>query len=220
MEGRVATTVTLLATAHLAGELALLPRLFTLITQERRAAAGPVILLDLGDTCSAESWVCRATLGRAPFLVLDSMGYDAALIGGPEQVPIPLPSLKKLVDGLGLSLIVWNRAFRLTKQGITITIAPGAASLPADEPAVRIDRSIEVLPDVGAPPHAGAPPTLGDVAQGTLARVDLHWPAWTVEAARWIPLAPATLPDPTIAAVVDLVETEARRTMQHQGGNP
>ena len=77
--------MTLLYTAHLAGEIALLPRLFTLIGQERRAAAGPVILLDMGDTCAVESWVCRATQGRAPFLVLDSMGYDAALIGLEQQ---------------------------------------------------------------------------------------------------------------------------------------
>ncbi|MEW6578797.1 MAG: hypothetical protein AB1435_06335, partial [Chloroflexota bacterium] len=94
--GSVAETVTFLATAHLSGELRLLPRLFTLIHRERRSAQGPVVLLDLGDTCAVEAWVCRATLGRAPFLVLDSMGYDGAVIGGPEQVPIPPSSLRLL----------------------------------------------------------------------------------------------------------------------------
>jgi hypothetical protein len=118
-----------------------------------------------------------------------------------------------------MSLVVWNRSFRLAKQGMTITLAPGTAPLPVDEPTVRIDRSTEVLPDTSAPTHTRAPMTLGDVPKGILARVDLRWPAWTVEAARWIPLAPDTPADPTIAAVVDLVETEARRAMQHQRGN-
>ena len=93
--------VTLLYTANLQGELTLLPRLFTLIQQERRAATGPTLLLDLGDSCALSAWVCQATHGRAPFLVLDSMGYDAALIGGPERVPIPPSALRRLVaEGL------------------------------------------------------------------------------------------------------------------------
>lgn len=200
------TLVTLLYTAHLAGELALLPRLFTLIKQERQMASGPVILLDLGDTGSAESWICQATQGRAPFLVLDSMGYDGAVIGGPEQVPIPPASLRRLLGHLIMPVILWNRAFPVTKQGITVTIAPGNAPLPDQGPAIRIDRSADVLPDAHSPVPV---PILGDVAQGHLARVDMSWPAWTVQSARLVRVEPNTPVDPTIAAVVELVETEA-----------
>jgi hypothetical protein len=204
--------VTLLYTAHLAGEITLLPRLFTLISQERRAAAGPVILLDLGDTGAAESWICQATQGRAPFLVLDSMGYDAALIGGPEAVPIPPSSLRQLLGKLIMPVIVWNRARTITKQGITVTLAPGRAPLPDQGPIIRIDRSTAALPDFGA---SGL--TVGDVAQGHLARVDMAWPEWTVQSARVIELEPGTPVDPTVAAVVELVENEARFYAQ-QGG--
>jgi len=50
--------------------------------------------------------------------------------------------------------------------------------------------------------------------------VDMVWPAWTVQSARRIPLAPDTPADPTIAAVVELVESEARAYAQQQGGIP
>jgi 2',3'-cyclic-nucleotide 2'-phosphodiesterase (5'-nucleotidase family) len=205
--------VTLLYTAHLAGEIALLPRLFALISQERRAAHGPVILLDLGDTCSVESWLCRATQGRAPFLVLDSMGYDGAVIGGPEQTPIPPSSLRRLLDNMIMPVILWNRAVPIIRKGITFTVAAGDAPLPDQGPGVRIDRSTYALPDARDPV-----PTLGDVAQAHLARVDMTWPEWTVQSARLIQVEPDTPVDPTIAAVVELVETEARYYAQ-QGGD-
>ena len=63
-------TVTFLATAHLCGALRLLPRLFTLIHRERRSAQGPVVLLDLGDTCAVSSM--RIVFARAPRILLPS----------------------------------------------------------------------------------------------------------------------------------------------------
>ena len=71
-------TVTIFTTANLRGAIDVLPRLASLILRGR-AAQGITLLLDLGDTCSAESWVCRVTQGRAPFLLLDAIGYDARL---------------------------------------------------------------------------------------------------------------------------------------------
>jgi 2',3'-cyclic-nucleotide 2'-phosphodiesterase (5'-nucleotidase family) len=205
------STITLLYTANLRGELALLPRLFTLIQHERRASAGLVLLLDLGDTCSLESWACRATQGRAPFLVLDGMGYDVVLIGGPEKVPIPPSALRKLAGNLVMDVVVWNRARSLTRRRITVTIAPGAAPLTHDGPVIRIDRSTDALPEIDDP---GV--TLGDVAHGVLSRVDLAWPEWTVQSAHTLAVSPEVPPDPTVAALVDFVESEAR----HQPDDP
>ena len=207
------TAVTLLYTANLGGDLAYLPRLATAIQRERRTAEGPTLLLDLGDTCSPDSWVCRATQGRAPFLVLDAMGYDAALIGGPEQMPIPPASLRRLMDQLVMAVIVWNRARQIARSGITLTIAPGDAPLPEAGPVIRVDRARDALP-------AGQdlPLTIGDVEKGQLARVDMAWPEWTLRAARMVAVAQTTPADPGIAAVVELVEHEARRYAQDQGG--
>ncbi|MCZ7540767.1 MAG: hypothetical protein M5U29_12825 [Anaerolineae bacterium] len=212
--GSAPETVTFLATAHLSGELGLLPRLFTLIHRERRSAQGPVVLLDLGDTCAVQSWACRATLGRAPFLVLDSMGYDGAVIGGPEQAPIPPSSLRLLAGQMIMPVIIWNRPRTLTRRGVTFTVAPGDAVAPPVLPALLIDRSTAALPLPGS-----SPPILGDVAQGCLLRVDVAWPAWTVRETRLLALSDETPPDPTIAAIVTLVEDEARQLAQPQGGS-
>jgi 2',3'-cyclic-nucleotide 2'-phosphodiesterase (5'-nucleotidase family) len=207
------SSLTLLYTANLAGDIWLLPRLFTLIQRERRMADGPVVLLDLGDTCSMESWVCRVTYGRAPFIVLDGMGYDAVFIGGPEQVPIPPASLLRLLDTIVMPVIVWNSAWQLTKHGITFALVSGSAQAPDDERGVRVDRSRDTLPGEG-----DAAPILGDVTKGHLARVDLVWPDWIVQAARVIPLSDDVPPDPIITATVEFVESEARAYAQQQGG--
>ncbi|MEP0763209.1 MAG: hypothetical protein HRF48_10795 [Chloroflexota bacterium] len=212
--GGIPQTVTFLATAHLCGELRLLPRLFTLIHQERRSAQGLVVLLDLGDACAVQSWVCRATLGRAPFLVLDSMGYDGVLIGGPEQAPIPPSSLRLLAGQMIMPVIIWNRPRTLTKRGVTFTVAAGNPVVAPEPPTLVIDRSTEALPLPGS-----SPPVLGDVAQGCLLRVDVAWPAWTVREAWLLAVSDETPPDPTTAAVVTLVEEEARHLAQSQGGN-
>lgn len=205
------STVTLLYTANIRGKLDLLPRLFTLIQREQQQATGPVFLLDLGDTCTPDAWICRATEGRAPFLALDGMGYDAALIGAREQVPIPPASLQRLSDSMIMSVIIWQREKTLTKREITLTVAPGMP--PPDQPGViQIDRSTDAQPAVGT-----TQPVLGDVAQGHLARVDLNWPDWTVTANRVIAITDATPADPTITAVVELVETEAHHYTHTQG---
>lgn len=208
------SSVTVLYTANIRGDLSLLPRLFTLIQEHRQAQDSPVFLLDVGDTCTPDAWVCRATQGRAPFLVLDSMGYDAAVIGGREQIPIPPPALRQLVGDMIMPVIIWDRAKSLTKRGVTLFVAPGSAEPTGLEPVIRIDRTTDALPQPGDPS-----PVLGDVPHAHLARVDMHWPAWAVKTASIWALPPQTPIDPTIAAVVELVEAEARHIMQGQEGN-
>ncbi|MBN1565612.1 MAG: hypothetical protein JXA10_17335, partial [Anaerolineae bacterium] len=132
---------------------------------------------------------------------------------GPEEVPIPIPSLKKLTGAIGLSLIVWQRATKLTKRGITVTVAAGEADIPADQPVIRFDRSATPLPQPG-----DALPVLGDVAKGNLARIDMTWPDRIVITAQTILVTIEMLPDPTIVAVVELVKQEAQQSMQQPRG--
>ncbi len=207
--------VTLLYTANVHGQLALLPRLFTLIQQKRHAAAGPTLLFDLGDSCTLSAWVCQATHGRAPFLVFDSMGYDAAVIGGPEHVPIPPSALRRLVTDLVMPIVVWNRARTLKKRGVAITLAPGEAPAPTEAPVVRVDRTGATLPAID-----DTPPILGDVPQAKLACVEMSWPDWHVQAVALHAVSTQTPPDPTIAAVVELVEEEARAYTQREDKTP
>lgn len=183
----------------------------TLINQAKQAASGVVFLFDVGDTCSTSSWVCHATQGRAPFLVMDAMGYDAAIIGGPEQVPIPITSLRKLTGHIGFTWIVWDRQGHLTKREITVTVAAGTAS-PLNTPAVQVKRA-----DTRLPAGGDTLPLIGDVAQGDLLRVDLAWPDGTVQATRCVSVGGDTPADPTISAIVDLIESEAKQHMQPRG---
>jgi hypothetical protein len=204
--------VTLLYTANVGGDLRLLSRLFTLI-RAQRADNTLSLLFDLGDTCALESWVCRATQGRAPFLVLDAMGYDLALVGATERVSIPPASLRLLLGQIMLCVMIWNRPRQVSRRALTVHLATGEVELPEGQPGLRIDRTADMLPELNTPV-----PVLGDVAQGCLARVDMAWPAWTVQSTRLLELTPGTPPDPTISAVVDLVESEARTYTQQQGG--
>jgi hypothetical protein len=88
-------------------------------------------------------------------------------------------------------------------------VAPGESDLPGEHPGFRIDRANMALPEVGEPQ-----PTLGDVAHGKLARIDLSWPECVVQSTQRITITTDVPPDPTIVAVVDLVESEAKHYMQ------
>lgn len=204
-------TVTVFTTANLRGALDLLPRLATLILRERRAAQGVTLLLDLGDTCSPESWLCRATHGRAPFLLLDAIGYDAAFIGG-EMAPISPDAFRRLRDRIVMPLFLWNRTSELTRRDRTFAFAAGSATLAPGAAGFRINRSAPVL----AAAEAGTI-LLGDVPTEHIARIEVRWPECTIADARMIPLDAAEPSDPTIAAVLDLVTQEARSLAQQQG---
>lgn len=203
--------VTVFTTANLRGAIDLLPQLATLILRERRAAEGITLLLDLGDTCSAASWICRATQGRAPFLLLDAIGYDAAFIGG-ERTPIAPDAFRRLRDRIVMPLFLWHRISELTRRDLTFVFAAGSATLPPGAPGFRILRDAPAL----ASAEAGTI-LLGDVPAAHVGRITLRWPECTITAAHAIPLDATEPPEPTIAAVLDLVTEEARSLAQQQG---
>ena len=74
--------LTLLYSANIAGDLALLPRLYTFLRQLQPPERQHTLLLDLGRSCSADIPHCRETGGRSTLIVLDGMGYHAANIAG------------------------------------------------------------------------------------------------------------------------------------------
>lgn len=211
MSARPFTTVTVLATANLRGAVETLPQRAALILRERRAAAGLTLLLDLGDTCAPESWLCRVTQGRAPFLLLDAIGYDAAFIGG-EDTPLPPAAYRRLHDRIVMPLFLWHRTTELVRREQLFAFAAGRATPPPDVPAFRITRDATIL----ASEEAGTI-VLGDVPAGHLRRVDIRWPEWTIADARTIALETTEPPEPTISAVLDLVIEEAQFYAQ-QGG--
>ena len=75
-------SLTLLYTANIRGDLALLPRLYTFLQQLKGTERRSTLLLDLGTSCAESVWHCRATGGRSTLIALDGMGYQAANVEG------------------------------------------------------------------------------------------------------------------------------------------
>lgn len=204
-------SLTLLYTANLAGRLALLPRLFTLIRQVRAAANGPVALIDLGGSCAPDSWECAATEGRAALVVFDAMGYTAARLAATESQQMTSAAAARLRASIGMSLcamehpslpasVVWDM------QGRRVGLVAGPKRLSEADLTVcagescRLDASEGVL-------------WLRPPAGGVLAWAEVAFAGERPATATFSqPSAPDDLrPDATIAAAVALVRDEARR---------
>ena len=188
--------------AGIGGDLALLPRMFTLIQQLRARAHQPALLLDLGGTCADSVWHCRATGGRSALIVLDGMGYHAANVEG----ALDAENRAKLAGQVTMALVDAARSWAyqappVRDPSILITLRPQqrAARLqivlaPAAE--TRIDANILWLREVGA----------GQVGEVT---VDLRGEPRILSAT--VHTMPAdTPPNPSIAGAVEFVEAEAR----------
>ena len=181
----------LLITAHHHGDFAYLPRLFTHIRQLKRSIEGKVFLIDTGVAWSADSWVCEATENRAPYIVMDAMGYNFAFADG-----LNAENFGRLRMQVQVQLIPVGAMLQLTFEDQLLQIAVNPA---LSEPALvgnllNLDR-----PAQGTIRHM-------IVSQNTLQKNDLH------EVNR------KGLPDPTIAATVEFVEGEARYYFHNKKG--
>lgn len=195
-------SLTLLYTAGIAGNLALLPRLFTFLQQLKADSRQPVLMLDLGGTCAADVWHCRETGSRSTLIALDAMGYHAANVAGAldrenrdklaEQVTLALVDagrdwqyrLPPLSDGrISVRLRAWPDATRMQ-----IILSPAAGTF--------IEGNAVYLGAIGA----------GQVGKAV---VELQ-EATTLIAARVHQMPPDTPPNASIAGTVEFIEQEAR----------
>lgn len=195
-------SLTLLYTANIAGDLALLPRLFTFLQGLQAAVDQPALLLDLGESCADDVWHCQETGGRSTLIVLDGMGYHVANVAGllareardtlGEQVTLGLVDEEK----------AWlDQATPYSAASIRVALRPG------DDRAC-----LEVIPAPAATTRVeGRTVYLAGVCAGQVgeAVVDLRGEP-TLAAARIHQMPPDTPPNPSIAATVEFVEAEAR----------
>ena len=188
--------LTLLYSAHLRGDLALLPRLYTFLHQ-----LGPVdLLLDLGDACEESVWHCAATGGRSTLHVLDAMGYHAANVSAYLSAE---GRAKLQAQPLGIALLASGESWQ--RDSLFISTDDSPPDTPHDlhivlQPAAATRLENQTL-------HLAAVPG-GSVG---LVRLDTQ----TIVEQAVLPLPATTLPDPTIAATVDFVLGEARYYQQH-----
>lgn len=191
-------SLTLLYTSHLGGDIRLLPRLYTFIQRLKPARRQGVLLFDLGHACADEVWHCRLTQGRSMLIALDGMGFHAANVAGADGRQVEAQMTMGLVDeGQDWSYHIPP----VIDRSITATVGPGdsAARLQiclsaADE--TRIQGNVLYLGDVRA-------------GQVGLVRVDLH-SAPRIIASGVHDMPAGTLPNPSLAATVEFVESEAR----------
>jgi hypothetical protein len=191
-----------LFSAHLRADFDLLPRVSSTIQQIRATvpqARSPILLLDLGNAWAADSWACQVTGNRAPYLILDAMGYTAAHADGLDGSGIV--GLQEVVQ---VRLLDDHRAYRWQRRNLTLNIGPtGEApcvTWPLGQPFpsnaalyVAEHGRLTLFPQAGA-----------------LGIVEVEWPQMQVVQATTIPFDRAIRPDPSIAACVGFVEREAR----------
>ena len=195
--------LTILYTANLRGDLALLPRLHTFLRQlrERYAGVGRVLLLDAGNACENAVWHCDVTGGRSALLVLDAMGYQAANVAG----FLTDAGREKLAENL-LALALVDEAKSWVQDGVVVTATN-------DTPDQDHDLCILLEPgDVTA--LAGNRLSLTDVQAGQVGMVQIGAKdgngTLALQHAEIISMPANTPPDPTIAGTVDFVLEEAR----------
>jgi hypothetical protein len=183
-------TITLLYTANLKGDLYSLPKLYTYL-RVLRGEFHPVYLLDLGASCSAESWHCDITEGRSMLIALDGMGYTAA-----NAAHLSRDSREKLLEQTTMALVDETHPHVEAALRFAITPVDDDSSLcilltPYEQTVVKDNHLY--LQTVEA----------GQVGIVTLKNGEL----FSTET-RIVPSD--TAPDGTIAGVVDFILAEAR----------
>lgn len=208
-------SLTILYTANIQGDLELLPRLHTFI---RQLKAQPVVdedevmlcaieplarrtlLLDLGHSCAPDVWHCAETEGRSTLLVLDAMGYHAVNVTG----ILTLEGRDKLGANF-LKVALVDEAHPWRDKGIFITTnandnrSHDLQIILSPQERTRIEGHTLYLAAI----HAGQ---VGMIQVGSR---DGNG-ALAIHAHEIFTMSSNTLPDPTIAATVDYILSEAR----------
>ncbi len=202
-------------TANIRGDLELLPRLHTFIRQLKAqpivdedevmlCAVEPLVrrtlLLDLGDSCAPDVWHCAETAGRSTLLVLDAMGYHAVNVSG-----ILTPESRTKLDANFLKVALVDESHPWHDKGILITAnlcdnrSHDLRIILSPHETTRIDGHTLYLATINTG-QVGMIQVGSRIGNGTLA----------IQAHEIFMMSSNTLPDPTIAATVDYVLSEAR----------
>ena len=190
-------------------DFAQLPYVATAIRQARfnsdpTAPPQPTLLLDLGGAWSAESWVCQATDNRAPYLLLDAMGYALCRADG-----LDVGGILGMRDVVQMGMIDDSVVHRWHSHGVEVQV--GA---PATAPAITWHR----------PPQPATATTFFAQNDGTitlyqptgfLGKIVAEYPAMTIISAERLPLT-TNRPDPSITEMVKFVEREASAYQERQ----
>jgi hypothetical protein len=210
-------------TANLGGDLDLLPRLYTFIRQLRNQTADvendvmlcmiePVnyrtLLLDLGNSCTPDVWHCDATGGRSTLMVMDAMGYDAANVAG----FLTAEGRSKLEANIGVRLVDVTHSWQ--DDDVFITNGSRRGEPPSDPYSIHIALTPATTTRLEGSTLQLAMVNAGQVGMAQVASIGGNL---TLAANEVFDLPATTPPDPTIAATVEFVVSEARQYERKKG---
>jgi hypothetical protein len=198
--------LTILYTAQVRGDLALLPRLYTFLQKLKAEAQHPVLLLDLGDSCADDVWHCAITGGRSTLVVLDGMGYHAANVTGFLETS----QRDKLRTSITTAMVDEQHSWRYHVPPVrdeTVIIA-------------AIETPALALCIVAAPADTTAFNNrtlwLQGVEKGQVGLVQIDVPALKILSQTILDMPAGLKADATIAAAVEFVEEEAEYLRKNQ----
>ena len=207
------TPLTVLYTHNLRGDLDVLPRLYAFLRQlkayysseevvqvcalDPAQPPGRTLLLDLGENCVPDVWHCQVSDGRSTLVVLDGMGYEAA------RVDDAAGKAAKMGAGVRMALVDEAHPFALEDALIMARIplesSPNLLKIclfPAEK--THFDDNTLFLAKLSGSQQVGAAQLTHLIGGWTLTAHEIH------------DLPRRTLPDPTIAAAVEFVVSEAK----------
>jgi hypothetical protein len=200
------TDIQVLFTANLKADFEFMPYLATLIRQARNPST-PTLLMDVGGAASTDHWLCRATENRAPYIVLDAMGYTLA-----RADALDVSGILGLRGTVNLFLTDDSIAYQWHYQDIALNVGPVA-----DAPCVTW-----TLPDWDSELDDGLYQHRDDgvlwLAQpdGFIGNIIMDYPSMQVHSAEKIPFV-RKRPDPSIIEMVKFVEWEAKAYLNRGG---
>lgn len=195
-------SLVILFTANLRANFELMPHMSAMIQRMRSVllAEGPrpILLLDLGGAWEEGSWECQVTDNRAPYLVLDAMGYAAVHADGLDK-----NGILELQQSVQTHLLETTLPAQWSWRDMVVHLGP-KASAPAVSWAVDPPPSDEAVAKSANGHLRLYPPT------GALGFVEVAWPSLEIMQTKTIPFNWDIRPDPSIVACVEFVQREAK----------
>jgi hypothetical protein len=166
------------------------------------------LLIDTGGVHNPDSWICQTTENRAPYLILDAMGYAVSRADGLDVggiIGLQAVVQIKLMD----NSIVYPWRWR------DIIINVGSKG---DAPRVSwMSETSQPLPNDIYTYESDGHLRLHRV-DGALGFIKATLPNLTVLESKRIAFSATARPDPTIVAAIEFVEREAQYYAQKRGG--
>jgi len=187
--------VEIIVTASIQGDLEYMPRLFTAIRELKTSLPHKALLIDTGQSASDESPICIMTENRAPYIVMDAMGYHFAF-----DDSMSLDNRERVQPDVQLRLID-SREEAIVMLGAFQLLVKCDPSAPIDQ--ARIENGILILPQ----------PQKNTILHLTLAVDTMRITQTSITMVN-----DDTLPDSTIAGTIEFVIGEARYYQKKRGG--